>query len=348
MAHKPISTLAITPGEPAGIGLDVTIANAQHAADYQRVVICDPIALETRARQLKLPLSLKPFNREAAASRAGELSIVPIDFPHTVEPGKPNPANAAAILKALDAAIDGCLDHRFDAVVTGPLNKNVINTGMKMLDANAALFTGHTEYFARRCKVERVVMMLATQASGSLKQPLRVALATTHLPLKQVSEAINDTLLTQIITILHGDLRDYFGLDNPRIVVCGLNPHAGEGGDLGREEIEIINPCLTRLRNQGINVSEALPADTVFTPHHLEQADAVLAMYHDQGLPVLKSHGFGKAANITLGLPIIRSSVDHGTAFDLAGTGRADQGSMATALDIAAQLAKTRQINKPQ
>ncbi|MES2674129.1 MAG: 4-hydroxythreonine-4-phosphate dehydrogenase PdxA [Pseudomonadota bacterium] len=315
--------LALTPGEPAGIGPDLVVTLAQEMQMHEIVAIADPQLLLSRASLLGLPLNLREIHLDDAPrpSVAGELAILPIALGAPAQAGVLDADNATYILKTLDAAIDGCVKKQFAALVTGPVHKSVIN------DAGIP-FSGHTEYLAEKTATEKVVMMLATEG-------LRVALATTHLPLKDVAAAINATELTQVIVILQRDLQQQFGIANPRILVCGLNPHAGEGGHLGREEIDIIEPTLLRLREQGINLIGPLPADTLFTPKYLDHADAVLAMYHDQGLPVLKYKGFGQAVNITLGLPIIRTSVDHGTALDLAGTGKADLGSLRTALSYA-------------
>lgn len=315
--------LALTPGEPAGIGPDLVVTLAQEIQPHEIVAIADPQLLLSRAQALGLPLKLREINLhdDPRPSAAGELAILPVSLSTPAQAGVLDVNNATYILKTLDAAIDGCVKQQFAALVTGPVHKSVIN------DAGIS-FSGHTEYLAEKTATEKVVMMLATEG-------LRVALATTHLPLKDVAAAINETELTQVILILQRDLQQQFGIAKPRILVCGLNPHAGEGGHLGREEIEIIEPTLLRLRAQGINLIGPLPADTLFTPKYLDHADAVLAMYHDQGLPVLKYKGFGQAVNITLGLPIIRTSVDHGTALDLAGTGKADLGSLRTALSYA-------------
>ena len=323
--------IAVTPGEPAGIGPDLIVTLAQEVQQHEIVAIADPDMLLARASILKLPLKIRLVNltEPPRPSVAGELAVLPITLSETVELGKLNIGNAGYILKTLDAAITGCVENSFSALVTGPVHKSVIN------DAGIS-FSGHTEYLADKTATEKVVMMLATRG-------LRVALATTHLPLKDVADAINEKELTQVIKILHRDLQVQFGIVQPRIYVCGLNPHAGEGGHLGREEIEIIEPTLDKLRAQGINLIGPLPADTLFTPKYLDHADAVLAMYHDQGLPVLKYKGFGQAVNVTLGLPIIRTSVDHGTALDLAGTGKADLGSLRTALHYALEMVEARQ-----
>jgi 4-hydroxythreonine-4-phosphate dehydrogenase len=323
--------IAITPGEPAGIGPDLIITLAQTAQTHELVVVADPQLLASRAQAMGLPLRLREIvlSDMPRSSRAGELAIFPVKLIEPVQAGVLNAANASYVLKTLDVAIDGCVQRDFAALVTGPVQKSIIN------DAGIA-FSGHTEYLAERTATEKVVMMLATDG-------LRVALATTHLPLKDVSAAINEKELAQVIVILHRDLQQQFGIKAPHILVCGLNPHAGEGGHLGREEIDIIEPLLDRLRKQGLSLEGPLPADTLFTPKYLDRADAVLAMYHDQGLPVLKYKGFGQAVNITLGLPIIRTSVDHGTALDLAATNKADIGSLRTAISYAVTMVEAQQ-----
>ncbi len=323
--------IALTPGEPAGIGPDLAIALAQQPQAHEIVAIADPGLLTARAARLGLPLRLREVDAQARPIplAAGELAVQPVTLAAEAEPGQLNPANAAYVLATLDAAIDGCREGLYGALVTGPVHKGVINDAG--LTPFGRTFSGHTEYLAESTGTGQVVMMLATEG-------LRVALATTHLPLKDVADAITPEGLTRVIHILHHDLVHKFGIDRPRILVCGLNPHAGEGGHMGREEIEVIEPVLEKLRAEGLNLQGPLPADTLFTPKYLDSADAVLAMYHDQGLPVLKFKGFGKAVNITLGLPIIRTSVDHGTALDLAGSGRADLGSLQTALNYALDM----------
>lgn len=286
------------------------------------MVIADPDLLEQRAQQLGLPFEWQEWSPLPAAEKS--LRILPVALRAPVQPGQLNPANATYVLETLEKAVDGCRAGTFSALVTGPVQKSVIN------DAGIP-FTGHTEFLQQRCGVDQVVMMLACPG-------LRVALATTHLPLRAVADAITPDLLENVIRITVHDLQQHFGIQKPRLLVCGLNPHAGESGHMGDEEIRIIQPVLQKLRSEGFQLEGPLPADTLFTPHHLERADAVLAMYHDQGLPVLKHLGFGNAVNITLGLPIIRTSVDHGTALDLAGTGRADTGSLRAAIDIARQM----------
>ena len=337
MASANDIVLAITAGEPAGIGPDLCVQIAQQAWDYQILVVCDPALLEQSARQLGLSFSWTEFDPNAAfqSHQAGHLwvSSVPLNAPCNL--GELNSANGSYVLKTLDVATQGCLDGHWHAMVTAPLHKGVINDCPQV---ETGSFTGHTEYLRDYCEVEEVVMMLATE-------DLRVALVTTHLPLRNVADAIDQPLIKRICRILHHDLTTFFGTENPNILGAGLNPHAGEGGHLGMEEIEVIEPALEALRAEGMQLTGPLPADTLYTPKHLENADATLAMYHDQGLPVLKFHGFGRAANITLGLPIIRTSVVHGTALDLAGTGQADCGSLETALKVAAQMAGNRTKN---
>ena len=321
---------AITAGEPAGIGPDLCIQIAQQAQAHELIVIADPKLLQHRAQQLGLPLSIRFYDAKQApkANKAHELCVLPVSLPAPVEAGHLNPNNSPYVIETLRLAIQGALKHDWQAIITAPVHKGIINEA-------GIHFTGHTEYFRDYCDCEEVVMMLATE-------DLRVALVTTHLPLRDVADAITPARIKRVTRILHHDLQHYFGAHNPRILVAGLNPHAGEDGHLGREELDIIIPTLNELRAEGLTLIGPLPADTLFTPHHLKNADAALAMYHDQGLPVLKFHGFGRAANITLGLPIIRTSVDHGTALDLAGTGRADSGSLLTAINVAEQMANHR------
>lgn len=327
--------LAITAGEPSGIGPDLCVQIAQQAWDYQILVICDKDLLLQRAKQLGLPLSVSEYDSNAAASghKAGHLWVCHVPLAETSIAGELNTANGPYVLKTLDVATQGCLDGHWHAMVTAPLHKGVINDSEQVATGS---FTGHTEYLRDFCGREEVVMMLATE-------DLRVALVTTHLPLREVADAITPERISRVARILDHDLKTFFALTSPRILVAGLNPHAGEGGHLGMEEIEIIEPTLAQLNAEGLNLVGPLPADTLYTPKHLANADATLAMYHDQGLPVLKFHGFGRAANITLGLPIIRTSVDHGSALDLAGTGKADAGSLETALKVAAQMAAASQ-----
>ncbi|QUG77163.1 4-hydroxythreonine-4-phosphate dehydrogenase PdxA [Erwinia sp. E602] len=321
--------VVVTPGEPAGIGPDLIVVLAQQAWPVELVVCADPELLRTRAAALRLPLELREYDASATArpQDAGSLTVLPLPLASHAVAGELSVDNSHYVLASLARACDGCLNGEFAALVTGPVHKGVIN------DAGIP-FSGHTEFFAERAGCERVVMMLATEE-------LRVALATTHLPLKDVADAITRDSLHEVITILNADLQSKFGLASPHILVCGLNPHAGEGGHMGREEIDTITPALDELRQQGINLTGPLPADTLFQPKYLQHADAVLAMYHDQGLPVLKYQGFGRAVNITLGLPFIRTSVDHGTALELAATGQADAGSFKTALNLAITMIKS-------
>ena len=313
--------LALTPGEPAGIGPDLVVQIAQQTWARPLVAIADPRLLTERARQLGLPLQLKPFSPDISEpAAAGELYLQEIKMPQAVRCGQLDPGNARYVLDTLQHAADGCLQGRYAGMVTAPVHKGIIN------EAGIA-FSGHTEFLAQ-ITGGHPVMMLACPG-------LRVALATTHLPLREVADAVTMEILEAVLRTLQHALKRRFGIAQPNILVCGLNPHAGEDGHLGKEEIEIIEPVLARLRQEGLQLSAPLPADTLFTPKYLDTADAVLAMYHDQGLPVLKHMGFGKAVNITLGLPIVRTSVDHGTALDLAGTGQASTGSLHAAIDQA-------------
>ncbi|AMO57667.1 4-hydroxythreonine-4-phosphate dehydrogenase [Endozoicomonas montiporae] len=317
--------LIITSGEPAGIGPDLCLILASQSLPVQLVIAADPELLSQRARQLDLNVTLTTFNPEdRQPAKAGELLVAPFSLSQPCLTGQTNPANGQYVLDILSYAVQGCMDGLFDGMVTGPVHKEVIN--------NAGVpFTGHTEFLAEQTQTHKVVMMLATEG-------LRVALATTHLPLSEVADAITPDSLEEVIRILNADLVNKFGIIEPEVLVCGLNPHAGEGGHLGMEEIEVIIPVLDKLRREGMNLKGPLPADTLFNPNYLASADAVLAMYHDQGLPVLKYKGFGKAVNITLGLPVVRTSVDHGTALDLAGTGQASPDSLLTAIDYAMQM----------
>lgn len=324
--HNHNNRIVITPGEPAGVGPDLVVALAQQDWPVELVVCADPALLLARARQLNLPLQLREYqaSKPALAQQAGSLTILPVKTATAVIPGKLDVQNSHYVVETLAKACDGAISGEFSALVTGPVQKSIIN------DAGIP-FIGHTEFFADRSLCPRVVMMLATEE-------LRVALATTHLPLLAVPGAITQASLHEVITILDSDLKTKFGISQPQIYVCGLNPHAGEGGHMGHEEIDTIIPALDALRQQGINLIGPLPADTLFQPKYLQHADAVLAMYHDQGLPVLKYQGFGRAVNITLGLPFIRTSVDHGTALELAATGSADVGSFITALNLAIKM----------
>jgi 4-hydroxythreonine-4-phosphate dehydrogenase len=318
--------IALTSGEPAGVGPDICIRSAQqaHAADI--TVLGDPELLQARADALGLPLKLHTGPSAPAPQQAGHMRVLPVKLRAHCTAGRLDPANAPYVLELLERGADGCLKHEFDALVTAPVHKGVIN------DAGIP-FTGHTEFLAERCQVPHVVMLLA---AGTL----RVALATTHLALKDVPAALTRESLTRTLTVLREGLKCRFGLAEPHVLVLGLNPHAGEGGYLGREELDIIAPVCDVLRAQGMRLTGPVSADTAFNPARLGGMDAVLAMYHDQGLPVLKYAGFGHAVNITLGLPIVRTSVDHGTALELAGTGRAEHASLEAALETAAAMAR--------
>ncbi len=324
----PVAPLVITAGEPAGIGPDLCVQLAQQGFVEPVVIACDPALLEQRAKTLGMPINITLWQPGASVIAApGCVSVYPVELSVPVHAGVLSASNAPYVLKTLTLAANGCMDGVFSGMVTAPVHKGIIN------DAGIA-FSGHTEFLQALCGVDLVVMMLATES-------LRVALVTTHLPLSAVPTAITKPLLRKIITILHKDLSEKFGLDTPSILVAGLNPHAGEGGHMGMEEIDVIEPVLNEFRDKGMKLIGPLPADTLFTPRHLEKADAVLAMYHDQGLPVLKYQGFGSAVNITLGLPIVRTSVDHGTALDLAGTGKAETGSLQEAIKCAAIMARS-------
>lgn len=313
----------MTPGEPAGIGPDICVESYGQANEIADIVyFADPDLLAERATLLDLSITIN--NLEHAGYQVDSLNVHPVGLCTRVEPGKPNPANAQYVLNSLEQALKSCQANNIDALVTGPVNKSIINEA-------GHPFSGHTEWLAQQTNTPHVVMML-------MAGDLRVALATTHIPLSQVSGAITQSLLKETILILESDLRTKFSINSPRILVCGLNPHAGEGGYLGREEIDVITPVIRQMADQGMAIKGPIPADTAFTARFLAESDVVLAMYHDQGLPVLKHAAFGEAVNITLGLPIIRTSVDHGTAFDLAGTGGADSSSFIAAIKCAADL----------
>ncbi|WP_104470662.1 4-hydroxythreonine-4-phosphate dehydrogenase PdxA [Acinetobacter indicus] len=318
--------LYVTSGEPAGIGPDICLHLADRVDERPVVVLADLAMLAQRAQVLNMLVELIEYSGQTASSEQGQLYVEHVPLQQAVVMGELNPQNAAYVLEQLRRSADYAMSGKSVGVATAPVQKSVIN------DAGIA-FSGHTEYYQEFAGVPRVVMMLATKT-------LRVALATTHLPLRAVAEAITAERLHQVIDILIHDLKSKFKIEQPNILVCGLNPHAGEGGYLGMEEIEVINPVLESYRAQGIQMSLSLPADTLFTPENLKDADAVLAMYHDQGLPVLKSQGFGEAINITLGLPFIRTSVDHGTALSLAGSGLAKSSSLNVAVDLALDLAR--------
>jgi 4-hydroxythreonine-4-phosphate dehydrogenase len=319
---KKLPAIALTAGEPAGIGPELCLAIAARPWPARLVAIGSLEHLQETAARLELRVTARAV-AEPRAHRAGELQVIDVPLAARVIAGRPDPRNAPAVLETLRRAASGCMEGAFDAMVTAPVHKAVIN------EAGFA-FSGHTEFLAELSGGQPVMLL----AAGTL----RVALATTHLPLAQVPGAISQESLCLVLRVLHRELRARFGIPAPRILVAGLNPHAGESGHLGQEEIRIITPALERLRAEGVHLEGPLPADTLFTPERLARGDAVLAMYHDQGLPVLKYAGFGRAVNITLGLPLVRTSVDHGTALDIAGTGRADPGSLAAALELALEV----------
>jgi 4-hydroxythreonine-4-phosphate dehydrogenase len=319
--------IALTAGEPAGIGPDLCVMLAQRPQTEKLVVIANAGLLEQRARLLGLPWHSLPFNgRRSIRFAPGAMEVIDVPLAAAVNAGQLDRANATYVLQTLEIAADGCLSGRFDAMVTAPVHKGIIN------DAGIA-FTGHTEFLAAHTRAPHVVMMLV---GGGL----RVALATTHVAVKDIARHITGDGLERTLRVLHHDLTARFGIASPRIAIAGLNPHAGESGHLGREEIDVIIPLIERLRAEGMQLTGPLPADTLFNPERLRNFDCVLAMYHDQGLPVLKYASFGSGVNVTLGLPIVRTSVDHGTALDLAGTGKADAGSLRTAIALAAALAR--------
>jgi 4-hydroxythreonine-4-phosphate dehydrogenase len=333
--------LVITSGEPAGIGPDLCVQLAVVPPDMPIVVIADKNLLQQRAAQLGIDLQVRDFvsqktggKGQGATSSAFHpspvLSVIHVPLVAECHAGELNAANSQYVLAMLRRAVQGCQTGEFSGMVTAPVHKGIINEA-------GISFTGHTEFLADQTGIKRVVMML-------IGGGMRVALATTHLPLKDVAAAITSPLLENVLRIIRRELQCHFGITQPRILVAGLNPHAGEGGYLGREEIEVMIPVLDKLRAEGMNVSAPLPADTLFTPHKLVHCDCVLAMYHDQGLPVLKYASFGQGVNVTLGLPIIRTSVDHGTALDLAGSGKADAGSLLEAIRLAAQMAQHEQM----
>lgn len=322
--------IAITPGEPAGIGPDLIITIAQQSWPVEMVVVASKSLLEERAKALSLPLTLIDYDEHAPATPqvSGTLTVLDIELAQPCVPGTLDIANGAYVVETLRVASEKNISGEFDAIVTGPVHKGLINKA-------GIAFSGHTEYFANQANCTDVVMMLATKG-------LRVALVTTHIPLAYVSKAITNERLQKVTRILHQDLQEKFAIKSPKIYACGINPHAGEDGHLGREEIEIMEPAFEELRADGIDIIGPLPADTIFQEKYLADADAILAMYHDQGLPVLKYKGFGSSVNITLGLPFIRTSVDHGTALELAGTGTADKGSFIEAMNNAIHLASNK------
>lgn len=325
--------LAITSGEPAGIGIDICLDLQPETLPCRCVILGDKNLFQQRAAELGKNIQLIDFQKnQTPPSHALEIQHIALNVP--CETGKPDARNASYVLKLLDTAHQGIQNQTFAGMVTAPIHKSIINQA-----PNQSHFSGHTEYLAEQSNTQQVVMMLA---GGGM----RVALLTTHLPLKDVANAISTESIINITRILHHDLQHKFGIAQPRIILAGLNPHAGEDGYLGREEIDIMQPAIAQLRQEGIHISDPLPADTLFQDFILNQADAVLAAYHDQGLPVLKYASFGQGVNITLGLPFIRTSVDHGTALELAGTGKADSGSLKTAIDTAWQMVQATQHHR--
>jgi len=322
--------IAITPGEPAGIGPDLTIVIAQQDWPVELVVVACKKLMQERAEMLGLPLTLIDYDSEkdAKPQKAGTITILPVDMVDVCIPGVLNAENGSYVIETLRIASEKNISGEIDAIVTGPVHKGLINQ-------SGIAFSGHTEYFANQANCADVVMMLATEG-------LRVALVTTHIPLAYVAKAITAERLQKVTRILNTDLINKFGIIEPKIYVCGINPHAGEDGHLGREEIDVMIPALDELKTEGIKVIGPLPADTIFQEKYLSDADAILTMYHDQGLPVLKYKGFGSSVNITLGLPFIRTSVDHGTALELAGTNSADSGSFIEAITTAIKLANNQ------
>jgi 4-hydroxythreonine-4-phosphate dehydrogenase len=321
--------LALTPGEPGGVGADIALRIFASARELPVLVLADLDLLQARAEVLGIAMKFETYLGHSAAVDAGVMTVLPCAINGSKAPGHLDKKNVAGVMAALDRAIEGCLSGEFAGLVTGPMQKSVV------IEAGVP-FTGHTEYLAQKTGVVDVVMLL-------VNSKMRVALATTHLPLKEVPDALTRDLLVRRLGILVTDLRKKFGIEHPRVLVAGLNPHAGESGHLGDEEIKVIAPVCDELRAQGMDIVGPLPADTLFTAKHIKNSDAVMAMFHDQGLPVLKYSGFGEAVNITLGLPFVRTSVDHGTALDVAGTGNVDCSSMQQALTMAGLMATSHE-----
>lgn len=328
MEQGMIPAIVITTGEPAGIGPDICVETAMRDHDARIVFLADPAIIETRADLLGIGIEIHEIevDQNIPEHQPGIMQILPIKALYPAVPGELNPGNSSYVTEIIDRAVDLCKIGHCGAMVTAPVQKSVINQA-------GISFTGHTEWIAEKTGTDHPVMML-------VNQELRVCLATIHISLSEVPRSITRNGLGRIIRIIHSDMRKLFGLENPRIAVCGLNPHAGESGHLGNEEIAILEPAIASMQQAGISVVGPIPADTAFTPRNLGNYDVVLAMYHDQGLPVIKHSGFGEVVNITLGLPIIRTSVDHGTALDLAGTGKADNSSLCAALDMAINLSR--------
>ncbi len=329
--------IAITPGEPAGIGPELVLKLAQHTLKFEIIAIANVKMLQQQAEQLGLDVQIQTTladieaNESPAPHKAGTLKVIDVAIPDSVELGTLNKNNSAYVIKTLTTAVELVQNKKIHALTTAPVQKSIIN------DSGIA-FTGHTEFIADKTSGHPVMLLANENLDKNTNSYLRVALITTHLPISQVASHITSDRIERVLKVLNKDLTQRFGITKPCIAVCGLNPHAGEGGHLGTEENEIIIPTLEKLRHQGMNLVGPLPADTAFTQHHLQGKDAVVAMYHDQGLPVIKHQGFGEVVNVTLGLPIIRTSVDHGTALDIAGQGIADESSLLTAANLAAKL----------
>ncbi|MFC1664278.1 4-hydroxythreonine-4-phosphate dehydrogenase PdxA [Pseudomonadota bacterium] len=323
---QPFPVIALTPGEPAGIGPDLVVQISQQEFDAALVVVADPELIRSRAKKMGVALELEPLRGKRP--QPGRLYVHPVPLSAPVEPGVLNPENAAYVLETIKIGAKKCSAGSYDALVTGPIHKGVINDSGRQ-------FTGHTEYLAELTGGLQPVMLFVAK-------DLFVALLTTHLPLSEVPQAITRQRIESVIQVLDRDLREKFAIASPRIHVCGLNPHAGESGHLGKEEMQVLIPAIEGLKSRGYNLLGPLPADTAFLPNFLDKADVTLAMYHDQGLPVVKHYGFGEAVNVTLGLPIVRTSVDHGTALDLAGSGMADSGSLSAALGVAISIVKKK------
>jgi len=332
--HSPVR-LMVTPGEPAGIGPDLCIKLSQKQWPFEWVVVADPVLMQQRANILNTSIQLtefNPANKTMLPNKQGEIKILPVKTSLMVNVGELNTENVRYVLETISQAVHRCQHDNLTGLVTGPVHKGIINKA-------GYTFSGHTEHIAELTQSEQPVMMLLTH-------DLKVALTTTHLPLKYVSETITQNLLERVIRVLHRDLVSRFKISNPVIYVCGLNPHAGENGYLGNEEQQVITPVINKLKQQNINLVGPLPADTIFTSKYLQQADVILAMYHDQGLPVLKYKGFGQAVNVTLGLPIVRTSVDHGTALELAGTNQINSDSLENAMYTASNLITQKTITQ--
>lgn len=327
--------IAITPGEPAGIGPELTLKLAQHSLDYEVVAIANQKMLEQQAEQLGLDVKFEKFDKNSIdhAHALGTLKVIDVPMPKPAESGTLNAENSSYVVETLNTAVELLQNNTLHALTTAPVQKSIIN------DAGIS-FSGHTEFLAEKTGGHPVMLLANENLDKNTNSYLRVALITTHLPISEVAANITAERITKVLTVLHHDLITRFGIIKPCIAVCGLNPHAGEGGHLGKEENEIISPTLEKLRQQGMDLDGPLPADTAFTQHNLMGKDAVVAMYHDQGLPVIKHQGFGEVVNVTLGLPIIRTSVDHGTALDIAGQGIADESSLLTAVNLAAKLSR--------